>query len=122
MPEGSFRQVHQVHEKALGHILRAFAVIGEVQAAEQVFATLVVKPYVANLFTRGRIDGGGSRGSCAGPLADDGGGQRGRGRRGQRRVGGGGRGGLCLLVCAWLGYCLVSGVWLIWGRELRRRR
>ena len=46
--------------------LQAYATMAKVPAAEDIFATLVVRPFVEQHLTRTKLDGGGRRGSCAG--------------------------------------------------------
>ena len=53
-------------EARLRCTVRAHLVLGERELVEAALADLVVRPFLADHLTRGRLDGGGGRNSCAG--------------------------------------------------------
>lgn len=63
-PSGSVSS--STSNSALEYILRSFETMGCTRDVEYSFVELVMRPFVADLFTRGRLDRGGPRGKCAG--------------------------------------------------------
>ena len=62
-------QTHAVHAGSLAPVLRALASLDRGAELERHYGSLVLQPFVHATFTTGRLDSGGSRGSCRGLAA-----------------------------------------------------